>query len=312
VPWLVWANLAIVYVVWGSTYLAIRVAVQTMPPLLSAGIRFFFAGAIVYVVLALRRGRSNVRLSRREVAAGFAMGAALVLGGNGLVMIAEQTVPSGHAALIIGSTPLWVIVLRLLAGERVARGTLLGVALGFAGVGLLVVPGASDGQAALLGLVLLVVASASWALGSYVSRRLPLPADPFLSTAVQMLAGGVLVFGAGIVAGEAARFDPAAFSRDSVLALAYLLVFGSLVAFTAYTWLLQNAPISLVSTYAYVNPVVAVFLGWLILSEQITATMVAGAALIVATVALVIWKESRTAREVPAASAAVPAVARGK
>jgi drug/metabolite transporter (DMT)-like permease len=311
-PWLVWANLAIVYLIWGSTYLAIRVAVQTMPPLMASGIRFLFAGAIVYVVLALRRGWTHVRLSRPEVAAGVAAGAALVLGGNGLVMIAEQTVPSGHAALIIGSTPLWIILLRLLAGERVSRGSLVGVALGFVGVGLLVVPGSGDGQAQLLGLLLLVVAAVSWAVGSYFSRRMALPADPFLSTAVQMVGGGALVFGAGIIAGESAQFDPARFSTESVVALAYLLVFGSLIAFTAYTWLLQNAPISLVSTYAYVNPVVAVFLGWLILQEQITSTMVVGAVLIVAAVAFVIRKESRSAPIEPATAQPIPAVARGK
>lgn len=306
-----WANLAIVYLVWGSTYLAIRVAVQTMPPLLASGIRFFLAGAILYAILWLRRGRQNVRISARELGAGLAVGAALILGGNGLVMVAEQTVQSGHAALIIGSTPLWVIVLRLVAGERIARGTLVGVALGFPGVALLVVPGGGEGQAQLFGLLLLVAAAASWAVGSYFSRRLALPRDPFLSTAVQMMAGGVLVFVAGALVGEVADFDPSRFSRESLLGLAYLLVFGSLIAFTAYTWLLQNAPISLVSTYAYVNPVVAVFLGWLILNEQITPTMVVGAALIVAGVAFVIRKESQaTAMEAP--PHAVPAVARGK
>jgi drug/metabolite transporter (DMT)-like permease len=309
-PWLVWANLAIVYVVWGSTYLAIRVVVQTMPPLLSAGIRFLFAGMIIYAILALRRGLGHVRLSRRELGAGLAAGAALILGGNGLVMIAEQTVASGHAALIIGSVPLWVIVLRLIAGERVARGTLLGVALGFLGVGLLVVPGAGESQAQLLGLLLLVAAAATWAVGSYFSRRMPLPSDPFLSTAVQMMAGGLLVFVTGVAVGEVRDFDPSRFSRESLLGLAYLLVFGSLIAFTAYTWLLQNAPISLVSTYAYVNPVVAVLLGWLILSEQITPMMLAGAALILAAVVFVIRKESRPQRVQKAAeTAAVPAPA---
>jgi drug/metabolite transporter (DMT)-like permease len=307
----VWANLAIVYLVWGSTYLAIRVAVQTMPPLLTSGIRFFLAGAILYAVLWLRRGREHVRISMRELAAGLAVGAALILGGNGLVMVAEQTVQSGHAALIIGSVPLWVIVLRLVSGERIARGTLLGVALGFLGVALLVVPGGGEGQAQLFGLLLLLAAAATWAVGSYFSRRLTLPQDPFLSTALQMMAGGVLVFVAGVLFGEVPDFNPSRFSRESLLGLAYLLVFGSLIAFTAYTWLLQNAPISLVSTYAYVNPVVAVFLGWLILNEQITPTMVVGAALIVAAVAFVIRKESRPAgRE--ASPVAVPAVARGK
>jgi drug/metabolite transporter (DMT)-like permease len=306
----VWANLAIICLVWGSTYLAIRLAVQTMPPLLASGIRFLFAGAILYAVLLLRRGAAQVRISRRELAGALAVGAALIAGGNGLVMIAERTVASGHAALIIGSVPLCVIVLRLLAGERIARGTLVGVALGFLGVALLVVPGGGE-QGQLVGLLLLVAAEASWAVGSFFSPRLPLPADPFLSTAVQMIAGGAIVFAIGVVVGELPEFDPSRFSRESLLALGYLLVFGSLIAFTAYTWLLQNAPISLVSTYAYVNPVVAVFLGWLILQEQITPAIAVGAALIIAAVAFVIRKESRpTAREL--APRAVPAVARGK
>jgi drug/metabolite transporter (DMT)-like permease len=311
-PWLVWANLGIVYLVWGSTYLAIRVVVETMPPLLSSGARFFFAGLIVWAALALRRGLDAARFSRRELAAGLLMGAALVAGGNGLVMVAEQTVASAHAALIIGSVPLWVIVLRALARDPIARATLLGVGLGFVGVAILVVPGGREGAAQAVGLLLLVAASASWAIGSFFSRRLELPSDPFLSTALQMMAGGVVVFLAGLLLGESRALDLARFSTESLIGFVYLLVFGSLVAFTAYTWLLQNAPISLVSTYAYVNPVVAVILGWAILNEEITPTMLLGAALIIASVAFVVWRESRAqvaarraAPEAPPAPAAV-------
>jgi drug/metabolite transporter (DMT)-like permease len=298
-PWTVWANLAVVYLVWGSTYLAIRVVVETMPPLISSGVRFFFAGAVLYAVLAARRGWRAVRFSRAELVAALLVGAALVAGGNGLVMVAEQTVPSAHAALIIGSEPLWIIVLRALAREPIARGTLLGVGLGFAGVAILVVPGGQEGQGQLVGLLLLVVAAASWATGSFFSRRLALPTDPFLSTALQMMAGGLLVFLGGLAVGETRGLDVATFSAESLIGFVYLLVFGSLVAFTAYTWLLQNAPISLVSTYAYVNPVVAVVLGWAILREDITPTMLVGAALIIASVAFVVRKESR----VPASDA---------
>ena len=301
--WIVWANLGIVYLVWGSTYLAIRVVVATMPPLISSGVRFFLAGAIVYAVLAARRGLGAVRLSRAELLAGLLVGAGLVAGGNGLVMVAEQTVASAHAALIIGSVPLWVIVLRALARDRIARGTLLGVGLGFTGVAILVVPGGREGQAQLVGLLLLVAAAASWATASFFSRRLALPSEPFLSTALQMMAGGALVFVAGLALGETRGLDLAAFSTESLVGFVYLVVFGSLVAFTAYTWLLQNAPISLVATYAYVNPVVAVVLGWAILHEEITPTMLLGAALIIASVAFVLRKESPGVAPRPGAGA---------
>ena len=310
--WLVWAALAVVYTVWGSTYLAIRVVVQTMPPLLSAGVRFLVAGAIVCGFLWLRRGRQNLGVSRGQLGAAALVGAALVTGGNGLVMLAEQTVPSAHTALIIGSVPLWVIVLRALARERVARATLFGVALGFVGVAVLVLPAGRSSPGQLLGLLMLVGASISWAAGSFYSQRLTLPPDPFLSTGLQMITGGLLVFLVGLAVGEARGLDPRSFSVRSVVSFAYLILLGSLLAFTAYTWLLQHAPISLVATYAYVNPVVAVFLGWLILSEEITVAMLAGAALITASVAFVIRKESpAVSRQTAAERSPVPAAASG-
>jgi drug/metabolite transporter (DMT)-like permease len=288
---LVWVALWIVYVVWGSTYLAIRVTVETLPPLMSAGVRFLVAGAVVYAVLRIRRGPEGVRVTRRELVASAAVGTALLLGGNGLVMVAEQSVPSALAALIIASVPLWVVVLRTLTGERVDRGTLAGVAVGFVGVAILVMPGGTDG-ARLAGMLTLIAASFFWASGSFYSRRLSLPADPFLSTAVQQLAGGVVVMAFGLGTGELSGLEMSEVSLASALGLAYLIVFGSLLAFTAYTWVLQNAPISQVATYAYVNPVVAIFLGWLILSEEITATILVGAAVIVASVAFIVRKEA--------------------
>jgi drug/metabolite transporter (DMT)-like permease len=309
--WLVWAALAVVYTVWGSTYLAIRVVVQTMPPLLSAGVRFALAGAIVCAFLWLRRGRENLTVSRTQLGAAALVGAALVTGGNGFVMLAEQTVPSAHAALIIGSVPLWVIVLRAIARDRVARATLAGVALGFVGVAVLVLPASRSAPAQLLGLLMLIGASIFWAAGSFYSQRLALPDDPFLSTGLQMVTGGLLVFLIGLAAGEAGALDPRSFSAQSLVSLAYLVLFGSLLAFTAYTWLLQNAPISLVATYAYVNPLVAVFLGWLILAEEITPAMLAGAALIVASVAFVIRKESPAASPPTAERSPVAAAAPG-
>ena len=291
-----WSALWTVYLVWGSTYLAIRVVVETLPPLLSAGVRFVTAGLIMFAWLAFRGGLARVRVSLREVGASALVGAALLFGGNGLVSIAELDVPSALAALIIASVPLWVIVLRALFGDRASGGTLVGVIVGFAGVGLLVGSGGSNGGS-LGGVLLLVLASASWAAGSFFSAKLPLPRDPFVSTSVQMLTGGgVLVLGA-LVRGEFSGLDVSSFSGASLAGLAYLIVFGSLAAFTAYTWLLHNAPISKVSTYAYVNPVVAVFLGWIILSESITAVMLVGAAVIVASVAFIVRHEVQVKRE---------------
>jgi drug/metabolite transporter (DMT)-like permease len=294
--WLVWLNLWIVYIVWGSTYLAIRVMVETMPPLLASGVRFLAAGAIAYVYLWIRRGRAGVRVTRSEFLASAAVGTALLLGGNGLVSIAERDVPSGLAALVIASTPLWVVVLRALFGDRIPGGTLLGVLVGFIGVGILVIPGRGSADAPLYGLILLVIAAALWASGSFFSKRLPLPRDPFLSTVMQMLAGGGILMVAGLARGEAGQFVIAEFSARSMTALLYLIFIGSLVAFTAYTWLLQHAPISKVATYAYVNPVIAIFLGAIILSEEITAFILVGAALIVASVAFIVSKESTAPR----------------
>jgi drug/metabolite transporter (DMT)-like permease len=291
--WQVWTGLWIVYVVWGSTYLAIRVADRTMPALLTSGARFLLAGTIVYAAVALRRGPRAVRVTGRQVLACAVVGSLLVTGGNGLVMVGEEHVPSGLAALIIASVPLWVVVFRRVTGDRVSLGTLVGVALGFAGVALLFLPGgggASGGTAGAYAAVLL--AGPCWALGSFLSPRLDLPSDPFLSTAVQMLAGGVTSVVAGLLRGETGSVDLGGISGDSLLAFGYLVVVGSLIAFTAYVWLLQHAPISKVSTYAYVNPVIAVFLGWLILDENVTLTILAGAALIVVSVATIVRKES--------------------
>lgn len=289
--WRVWAALWIVYIVWGSTYLAIRVVVETMPPLLSASLRFVLAGLIMFGILAYRRGRAGIKVGRREVVASTIIGSLLLLGANGLVMIAEQTVPSGLAALLIASVPLWVILLRTISRDRVGKATLGAVGVGFIGVGILVLPGNRPEGVGLFGPLLLIAASASWATGSFLSRRLTLPRDPLVSTALQMICGGAVMGVAALLRGEAAGLDPARFSLQSWLALGYLVVFGSLLAFTAYVWLLQNAPISKVATYAYVNPVVAIFLGWLILSESIGLTMLLGAAIIVGSVAFTVGHE---------------------
>jgi drug/metabolite transporter (DMT)-like permease len=288
--WQVWGALWIVYLVWGSTYLAIRLMVETMPPLLGAGVRFTVAGGVMVLVLAARRGWSVIRPTRAQLLGAGLIGL-LLPGANAVVSVAEQTVPSGLAALLIGSIPLWVIVLRRAAGESVSRRGALAVLLGFAGVALLVRPGPQSGSASIVGLLACVGAAVMWATGSFASRRVPLPRDTLTSTAWQMLLGGLACLLGGLVAGEAGAVHVASFSGRSIFGLAYLIVMGSWVAFTAYSWLLQHAPLSKVSTYAYVNPVVAILLGWLILGEVVAPVTIVGAAIIVASVALVVRVE---------------------
>lgn len=302
--WLVWVNLWIVYIVWGSTYLAIRIVVRTMPPMLTAGVRFVVAGALMGGWLALRRGRGTLRVSRAEMAGAAIVGTALLAGANGLVMVAEQTVASSLAALIIASVPLWVVVLRFATGERVPALTLASVAAGFAGVALLVLPGGDSGTSG-AGAWLLLMAALAWASGSFYAQRLAMPGDLLVSTTYQMVLGGAVAIVAGLVVGEASDLDPARFSAQSLWAALYLVLIGSLVAFTAYVWLLRNAPISKVATYAYVNPVVAIFLGWAILSERITPVMGVGAAIIIGSVALIVGRQPRPARAPEPGGAAV-------
>ena len=276
------------YLVWGSTYLAIAIAVQTLPPLLSGGLRFLLAGVILGAWLIARHGRAALRIDRAQLGGAALVGALLLAGGNGLVMLAERTVPSGLAALVVASVPLWIVVFRLIAGDRVAASLIVGVLVGFAGVAILVVPRGASGEVDPVGLITVVGATLSWALGTFASPRLRTPRDPLASTALQMLAGGALLVVIAVAVGEATRADPANFSMASLLAMAYLVVFGSLVAFSAYTWLLQHTSVSVVSTYAYVNPVVAVFLGAVVLSELVTPSMLIGAATILAAVAFIV------------------------
>ena len=290
--WLVWLALGCIYLIWGSTYLAIRVMVETVPPLLGAGVRFLAAGVIFYVFLRIRRGAAATRFTGRELLAATGAGTLLCFGGNGLVTVAEQDVPSGIAATLIASVPLWIILFRRLSKDPINRTALLGVLIGFCGVGVLMLPGERPAGLSVGPMLVVVAAAASWAIGSYYPRRWPLPKDIFLSTALQMVTSGALMVVVGAIAGEFGSVDPAGFSLKSIAGFAWLVTAGSLVAYTAYVWLLKNAPISKVSTYAYVNPVVAIFLGWLLLSEDITGTIIVGASLIVASVALVVSRET--------------------
>jgi drug/metabolite transporter (DMT)-like permease len=289
--WQVWTALWIVYIVWGSTYLAIRIVVETIPPLLGAGTRFGLAGLLLVGFLALKRGLASVRPTRAQLG-GAAVVGLLLPGANAVVSVAEQEVPSSIAALLIASVPLWVILLRAGSGDRVSLRGAASVLVGFAGVALLVRPGEQSGDATVLGLLAVVGAALMWASGSFASPRLSLPRDPLTSVAWQMLLGGIAITVVGLAIGEGGDVHVDAFSARSLLALAYLVVFGSWVAYTAYAWLLQNAPISKVSTYAYVNPVVAIFLGWLVLDEVVSSTTILGASIIVVSVALVVRTET--------------------
>ena len=290
--WQVWTGLWIVYIVWGSTYLAIRVVVETVPPFLSAGARFSLAGAAMLAFLAWRRGRAVLRPTRAQLLSCLAVGT-LLMGANAVVSVAEVDVPSSMAALLIASVPLWVILYRRLLGDRVAAISVAAVLVGFAGVAILLLPGKQTGGAPLLALLTVVAAAVMWAGGSVASTRLALPRDPFVSSAWQMLLGGGVCALTGALTGELGDFHPADFSARSLIGFAYLVVFGSWLAFAAYAWLLQNAPVSRVATYAYVNPVVAIALGWAILGEAVTPATFAGAAVIVASVAAVVRTESR-------------------
>ncbi len=293
---LIWVGIAILYVVWGSTYLGIRIAVETIPPFLLAGSRFGLAGLVILGVALLRRRGRIPFPSRRELRDMTIIGAALMLGGMGLVALGEQTVPSGIAALIIAMMPLWVAVFgRMFFGERLPRVAIVGVAIGLLGVGILVGPSASAAETFNPGgIAALLLSPICWSLGSlFSSHRAQLPKDPLVATGGQMLAGSVILLVLAAVRGEYVGFRPDVVSTESLVAFAYLTVVGSLIAFTAYVWLLKVAPLPLIATYAYVNPIVAVALGAIVLQEPITPrTLVAGAVIIFA-VALIITARSR-------------------
>ncbi|MGW6938626.1 EamA family transporter [Streptomyces xanthophaeus] len=288
----VWTALALVYVVWGSTYLGIRIVVQTMPPFLSAGVRFITAALLLAAVVAWRYGPAALKATGTQLRSAALVGLLLILGGNGLVVLAETSVPSGLAALLVASVPVWLVVLRAGTGDRPPLRTLGGVLLGLAGLAVLTLPGLS-GEVRLSGVLLVLAASVLWSLGSFSASKLTLPDNPFSASAYQMLAGGLGGIVVGLLRGEHRGLDPAAFSTASWLALGYLVLFGSLVGFTAYVWLLRAAPLSLVSTYAYVNPVVAVALGGLILDEALTLPIVLGGAVVVAGVGVIVSTERR-------------------
>jgi drug/metabolite transporter (DMT)-like permease len=288
--------LAAVYVIWGSTYLAIHFALATLPGFTMAGVRFLIAGGVLYF-LARGRGAGSPRPIEWRSAA--IVGFCLLGGGNGGVVWAQHTVPSGIAALLVATMPLFMAAMAGLGGTKLPRGTAaVGLLIGFAGVAVLIGPGISAGgkeHIAPWGVAALLFACVSWAGGSLYSRRAPLPKSALLATGMEMLAGGALLLVVGGIAGEWRSIDLAAVSWRSWLAFAYLITFGSLIGFTAYIWLLRNTTTSLASTYAYVNPLVAVFLGWLLADEALSGRIGLAALLIVISVVLI----TRAPREAP-------------
>lgn len=279
---------AVVYIVWGSTYLAIKYAVATMPPLLSAGMRFLLAGVLMYAWLQIRSATPVSRVNWRSAAI---VGTLLLLGGNGVVCWAEQYVPSGLTALIVATTPLWFAMLEwlLFGGTRPTARVVAGLAIGTAGVCVLM---RSDKQRGavddwLLPAICLLGACFSWALGSLYSKRAALPKSVFLSTAMQMICGGLALTLAGLLSGELGKLNFAAISMQSWISWGYLVVVGSLIAFTCYVWLLQHATPTHVATYAYVNPIIAVLLGVLVGGEEFSGNSAIAAALIIAAVMLI-------------------------
>lgn len=283
-----------IYIVWGSSYLAMRIGVQTIPPFVMAGVRFIIAGGIL---LALRFLRGDRMPARRQWRSAAIIGLFLLLGGNGMVMWAEQYVPSGIAALLVGTTPLWLVMLEaLLYRRRPSWPVLAGVLIGLVGMVVLIGPSqltGLHGDVDLMGGAAVILGALSWAAGSLYSRGADLPDSPLMYNGMEMLSGGVALLLLATVTGEWARLDIAAISLNSWLGVGYLVIFGSLIGFSSYTWLLRNAPTMLVSTYAYVNPVVAVIVGNLVAQEALTPRVILAALIIVSGVILIMFKSGK-------------------
>ena len=299
---LAWGALGVVYVVWGSTYLGIGIVIETIPPLLGGALRFVIAAVLLAGFVAVRQGPAAFKTPPRSLGSAALVGVLLLTGGNGMVALAEQHISTGLSALLVASVPLWLVVFRSASGDRPPAWTLVGVATGFAGVALLSLLN-HGGSGSALGVGIILVASLSWSIGSFLSGRLPMPGNALVTSVYEMAAGGLALTVVGLARGE--HFDAAHVSGRSWVALAYLVLFGSLAAFTSYSWLLGNAPISLVGTYAYVNPAVAVALGALILNERVTWTVLVGGLVIITGVGIVVSTERRTKPVVQAQPAEV-------
>jgi drug/metabolite transporter (DMT)-like permease len=311
------AGFAAIYIIWGSTYLGIRIAVETMPPFLMAGVRFLVAGAIVAAFIGFTRGFRATAAQWRDNAI---IGGFLCLGGNGLVSWAEEKVPSGIATLIISAGPVFIVLMDWAVhaffkdgkrGTRPGALTFVGLALGFAGLAILVGPSVmATGVGSLdpwrvLGLL---GATFFWGVGMIYMRYVSNPAEPFTASGIQMITGSGWLLVTGVLTGELARFDPAAITARSLIAWSYLVVFGSLIGFSTFTWLMKHSTPAKVSTYAYVNPVVAVFLGWLVLHEPVSPRIFVAAGVIIAGVAIITVTKNKKTLAIPPRQAVAAAV----
>ena len=289
------AAFASIYTIWGSTYLAIRYAVETTPPFIMGGVRFLISGALLYAWARYRGAPTPTRLHWRNaiIAGGF-----LLLGGNGAVVWAEQFVPSGLTALLVSILPFWLVIIEWARPprKRPSVAVLLGLVLGFVGIIVLVGPGDVGGQGnvSLVGALVLILGSLSWAIGSFWSRDASLPESGLLTTGMEMLGGGALLLIVGVLSGELSHFDIHHVSRASAIGLAYLITFGSLLGFTSYIWLLDKVSPAHLGTYAYVNPIVAVLLGWAIAGETLSVRTGVAAAIVICAVALITTARSTT------------------
>lgn len=304
--WPAWVALGVVYTVWGSTYLAIRYLVGSLPPVLGTGLRFAAAGPILALLVLLIAGPAAFRMSRTQLGSSALVGLLLAAGGQGMLAVSETQVASGLAALLVACVPLYVVLLRRLLGQRPPMVTLLGVLIGFAGLVVLLTGGSGSGGAhgsAWWGPWLVLLAALSWATGSVASTRLPLPRNTFAGSAVQLCVAGTALAGFGWLRGE--RIDFAAVQHESWWALGYLIVAGSLLAYSAYVFVLGKLPVSTVATYAYVNPVIAMVLGALVAGERFEFAQLIGGALVLVAVIVVVRAEQR-AKRVPAATPPPP------
>lgn len=286
-----------VYIFWGATYLGMKIAIDTIPPFIMAGVRFIIAGIILYTV-AIFNGVKKPGLEEWKEAG--IVGILLLLGGNGVVAWAEQKVPSGIASLLLATVPLWIILFNWLGGkkEKPTPSVIIGIILGILGMGVLVWHSGTDQHLDLLGVIALLMAAISWSWGSIYSLTAKLPKSPMLSTAMQMLVGGGALLFLSFFMGNWSKLNISQISFSSYLALGYLIVFGSIAGYSAYIWLLKNAEPALASTYAFVNPIVAVFLGWLIVGEELTVNSLLSAVIIVASVAIItVFREPKKAEE---------------
>jgi drug/metabolite transporter (DMT)-like permease len=300
----IWLALGTVYILWGSTYLGIKYAIDTIPPFLMGSLRFLAAGGVLYL-LAMRTGDARAdRIGARQWMAALVIGGALLVGGNGGVILAEQYAPTGVVALLVATSPLWMAIIdRVVFGRRLPALVIVGLLVGFGGVAFLIgSPG--SGRINLFGAALALAAPLCWAGGSVFTRHVKLPIRPLVAASMEMLWAGLLFGIASLLTGELGRLHWQHVSTTSIVALIYLIVFGSLVGFSAYVWLLRSAPLSLVSTYAYVNPVVAVILGAIFVGEAITARLLIAGGIIVLAVALIVVARNRAASQarVPASA----------